>query len=152
MATTGRLEAIWLKRMRRGPMDAVEWARLTAYRGLVGNTDQDGRRQVTLMGFLHRGAYPFLPVGARVVAALGAEGVYAWLQPSVQRPGAWRLFAAVVPILLTTLHFGTLGLTVGVWWSVRLWAGIIVLTGLVGLLVSLLLVPPPWPEKVQDGA
>jgi hypothetical protein len=104
------------------------------------------------MGFLHRGVYPFLPVVARVVAALGAEGVYAWLQPSVQRPGAWRLFAAVVPILLTTLHFGTLGLTVGVWWSVHLWAGIIVLTGLVGLLVSLLLVPPPWPEKVQDGA
>ena len=55
------------------------------------------------MGFLHRGAYPFLPVLARVVAALGAEVVAAWLQPSVQRPGAWRLFAAVVPVLLTTL-------------------------------------------------
>ena len=103
------------------------------------------------MGFLHRGAYPFLPVLARVVAALGAEVVYAWLQPSVQRPGAWRLFAAVVPVLLTTLHFAALGLTVGVWWSVHLWAGTIVLTGLVGLLVSLLLVPPPWPGNSQDG-
>ena len=97
------------------------------------------------MGFLHRGAYPFLPVLARVVAALGAEMAYIWLRPSVQRSGAWRLFATVVPALLTTLHFGTLGLTVGVWWSVHLWAGTIVLTGLVGLLVSLLLVPPPWP-------
>jgi hypothetical protein len=103
------------------------------------------------MGFLHRGAYPFLPVVARVVAALGAEVMYARLQPSVQRPSAWRLFAAVVPVLLTTLHFGTLGLTVGVWWSVHLWAGTIVLTGLVGLLVSLLLVPPPWPGSSQDG-
>jgi hypothetical protein len=103
------------------------------------------------MGFLHRGAYPFLPVVARVVAALGAEVVYAWLQPSVQRPGAWRLFAAVVPVLLTTLHFGALGVTVGVWWSVHLWAGTIVLTGLVGLLVSLLLVPPPWPGSSQDS-
>ena len=99
------------------------------------------------MGFLHRGTYPFLPVIARVVAAVGAEVVYAWLQPSVQRPRAWRLFAAVVPVFLTTLHFGTLGLTVGVWWSVHLWAGTIVLTGLVGLLVSLLLVPPPWPGR-----
>ena len=101
------------------------------------------------MGFLHRGAYPFLPVLARTVAALGAEVAYAWLQPSVQRPGAWRLFATVVPVLLTTLHFGVLGITVGVWWSVHLWAGSIVLMGLVGLLVSMLLVPPPSPGSPE---
>jgi hypothetical protein len=104
------------------------------------------------MGLLHYGAYPFLPVLARTVAGLGADVVYAWLQPSVQRPSAWRLFAGIVPALLTALHFGVLGLTVGVWWSVHLWAGTIVLTGLVGLLLSMLLVPPPMPGVPQEGA
>ncbi len=49
MAGAGTLEAIWLKRVRGGPMDPVESAELVAGRGLVGNANQGGRRQVTLV-------------------------------------------------------------------------------------------------------
>ena len=44
-----RLEAIWLKRMRGGPMDPVDSAELLAEQGLVGNANQGGRRQVTMI-------------------------------------------------------------------------------------------------------
>lgn len=47
--TTGRLDAIWIKRAHGGAMDPVPRATLRAGRGIVGNADQGGRRQVTLI-------------------------------------------------------------------------------------------------------
>ena len=48
-AAKGRLEAIWIKRMKRGPMDSVEQAVMQMGEGLVGNANQGGRRQVTIL-------------------------------------------------------------------------------------------------------
>jgi MOSC domain-containing protein YiiM len=48
-AEPGRLESIWIKRFRRGPMDRAEEARLVAGRGIVGNANQGGKRQVTII-------------------------------------------------------------------------------------------------------
>lgn len=48
-ATTGRLDAIWIKRMKRGPMDPATEAALVAGRGIRGNANQRGKRQVTII-------------------------------------------------------------------------------------------------------
>jgi MOSC domain-containing protein YiiM len=45
----GKLEAIWIKRVRRGKMDPVQTAELIAGKGLAGNANQGGRRQVTII-------------------------------------------------------------------------------------------------------
>lgn len=47
--TAGRLDAIWIKRAHRGPMDPVQHVRVAAGRGLEGNADQGRRRQVTII-------------------------------------------------------------------------------------------------------
>jgi len=44
-----RLEAIWIKRAKNGPMDHRDRATTVAERGLVDNANQGGHRQVTLI-------------------------------------------------------------------------------------------------------
>jgi len=46
---SGTLVAIWRKRAKRGPMDGAIAGELVAGQGLVGNANQGGRRQVTLI-------------------------------------------------------------------------------------------------------
>lgn len=46
---SGRLEAIWIKPARRQPMKEISAATLIENRGMVGNANQNGRRQVTII-------------------------------------------------------------------------------------------------------
>jgi len=45
----GRLEQIWIKRFRRGPMDPVAEAQLEEGLGIAGNANRGGKRQVTVI-------------------------------------------------------------------------------------------------------
>ena len=48
-----QLEQIFIKRMKKGPMDPVQKARVVAGRGIVGNANQGGKRQVTIVSAKH---------------------------------------------------------------------------------------------------
>ena len=48
-----QLERIWIKRMKRGPMDSVDTAHVIAGKGIVGNANQGGKRQVTILSAKH---------------------------------------------------------------------------------------------------
>ena len=80
-----------------------------------------------------------------VVAVLGgvaADLLLRLLQPSATRRSALRAFAFAVPVVLYTLYFLALVLAGGIWWSVHMVTGTIVLAGIVGWLLSNLAVPP----------
>lgn len=92
----GRLEAIWIKRVRRGVMDAAERGTLVAGRGLVGNANQGGRRQVTILererwdGFM-RALGGSLRTSARRANLVVAGVPLAHTRGRVLRVGACRL-------------------------------------------------------------
>jgi hypothetical protein len=83
--------------------------------------------------------YHLIPIAA--VGGLVAD-LLAWkLRPSAARTGALRFFAFAVPFVLYGLYFVFLAVTERLWWSVHMWTGTVVLTGVVSLLVSYLVTP-----------
>jgi len=105
------------------------------------------------MGLLYpRGAYPLAPVASLAVAGVVADVLRALLRPGADRPLAWRIFSFVVPAVTALAYFASLALTRGVWWSVHVWSGTVLLSGAVGWLLGYVALPPGRPPLAAAEA
>ncbi len=101
---------------------------------------------VTLMSFL---ADQQRLIPGVFLAGVTVDLLYLILQPAAGRITALRLFALTVPLLYALGFFTTLMLTGGITWSIHLWLGSSVMAGIIGPLLSYLLVPPASPVTYE---
>jgi hypothetical protein len=88
-----------------------------------------------------------------IAALLGgviAEVLLRVLQPSRERPNALRWFSFLVPASLFLLYYLSLILTKGIWWNSNMWLGMIFFSGVTGLGLSWLAMPPYAPEAKKS--
>jgi hypothetical protein len=92
-----------------------------------------------LISFMHdQGRFIWSALAAGVLCDL----LLRVARPSDLRVGAFRLCAFAVPAIFFALYYIVLALTEGIGWVIHVWAGSIVMAGVVGLLLSYLSVPP----------
>jgi len=85
-----------------------------------------------------------------IVAGVAADVLLRLLRPSPGRRSSLRWFALTVPAVYFASYFANIALVRGVWWSVPLWSGAILLAGVVGWLASWLAIPPPIPDTSRQ--
>jgi len=91
--------------------------------------------------FGHEDQYKLIPVA--MLSGIIADVLLWRLKPAVTRPGALRLFAFTVPVVFYLDYFVPIMISNGgISWSIHLWLGSTVMAGIVGLVLSYLLVPP----------
>ncbi len=101
-----------------------------------------------MVSFLAESA-PILDV-AILTALIGliVDLLYRALRPSAEAVLMLRIFAFAVPFINYVIYFAVLFLLKGtIAWSVHVWTGTIVETGVVGLLLSYIYVPPRMPGE-----
>jgi hypothetical protein len=85
----------------------------------------------------------YVPAVQALVAGLCADALAARLRPRPSRPTAFRLFAILVPVAVqATYLLFTAVLLGGVWWDVNLTFGSLLFAGVVGVLLSYLMLSP----------
>ena len=85
-------------------------------------------------------AYELLPFS--LLTGIAGDLWIRWSKPTPETPGRFRWFAFGLPVLYFSLYFATLALTGGVWWTIHMWAGSILMAGIAGWLLSYAYLPP----------
>jgi hypothetical protein len=99
-----------------------------------------------MMGFVTIGSgYPTRIVVALTVSGIVVDALRHILGPSMKRLIALRIFAALTPFIWAAFYFAAVESIAGIPWSIHLWAGTIFEAGVVGWLISYLIVPPQIP-------
>jgi hypothetical protein len=89
---------------------------------------------------------------AGVVAGFAADLLVQRLQPAVSTATVLRVVGFLAPVVLWSAYFGALALVYSVGWSVELWAGVTVMSGLAGLgLAVLMTLPVPPAARAVEG-
>lgn len=95
----------------------------------------------TLLTVLMRQKYELGMQVALVAGGLAAGAIadlaYARIRSALTNPAVLRAFVALVPALATAALIVAVGATQGVWWTIHLWSGAVVLSAAVGWLVAL---------------
>lgn len=90
--------------------------------------------------------YQLIPLAT--LSGVIADALLWYLKPSIGQPLALRIFAFTVPVVFYLNYFVPIMiLNNGIAWSIHLWLGSTVMAGIVGLLLSYLLMPPEVPGE-----
>jgi len=95
--------------------------------------------------------YAVYLTAAMLVGILLADLLRSLLKPSHDHPRAWRLFAFSAPVLVFGSYFLALLGTEGSRWTVHMLSGTVVLSGVMGWLLSYLVVPPGMPVQPDSA-
>ena len=92
-----------------------------------------------------------------LLGGLAADLLYRVLQPSLDQPISFRLFAFLVPTMFYTLYFVDLAIVgpiifrSSILWSAPFWAGAPVIAGITGFLLSFVMLPPAQVDKESNS-
>ncbi|GAC1372459.1 MAG: hypothetical protein NVSMB44_40180 [Ktedonobacteraceae bacterium] len=89
----------------------------------------------------------YLLIPGALLAGILADVLLWRLRPSPSRVDQLRIFSILAPVIFYSMYFATLALAEGIAWSIHLWLGSIVMSGIVGLLLSYVLVAPQIPVE-----